>query len=278
MTGRSRSTVVIAVIGLLLTTAVGVGAVASGPAGAQPNVEGLASSDDDDAVEPNLETGDSGAGTDRINEDRTVDEYAGDDGVVDTDGLRDAIDDWRSGTTDTDLLRDVIDAWRTSDETGDGGALDRTLVEQYVHEAVNEERAARGLEELEFDEELQTIARTHSEDMAERGYFAHTDPDGNSFADRYDEHGYDCRADAGGGYYYIGGENIAHTHFDKPVRTDSGEIVRYTDERELADGIVEGWMNSDGHRENLLADHWTNEGIGISVTDDDEVYATQNFC
>lgn len=42
----------------------------------------------------------------------SVDDYA-DDGVVETDGLRSAIDDWRSGDVDTDLLRDVIDAWRS---------------------------------------------------------------------------------------------------------------------------------------------------------------------
>ena len=42
-------------------------------------------------------------------------EYTNDDDVVETDGLRDAIDDWRSGVIDTDLLRDVIDAWRSGD-------------------------------------------------------------------------------------------------------------------------------------------------------------------
>ena len=41
--------------------------------------------------------------------------YTDDDGVVRTDGLRDAIDDWRSGEIGTDLLRDVIDAWRSGD-------------------------------------------------------------------------------------------------------------------------------------------------------------------
>ena len=115
MTGRSRSTVVIAVF-VLLTSAVGIGAVASGPAGAQPNVEGLTGSyDADDAAEPKLEPADSSGSdveTDRIDE-GPVDDYAGDDGVVGTDGLRDALDDWRNETIDTDLLRDVIDAWRT---------------------------------------------------------------------------------------------------------------------------------------------------------------------
>jgi len=42
-------------------------------------------------------------------------EYANDDGIVDTDGLREAIDDWRADEIDTDLLRAAIDAWRTEE-------------------------------------------------------------------------------------------------------------------------------------------------------------------
>lgn len=44
-----------------------------------------------------------------------VSTYADEDGIVRTDGLRNAIDDWRSGAVDTDLLRDTIDAWRTGE-------------------------------------------------------------------------------------------------------------------------------------------------------------------
>ncbi|MFC6765177.1 CAP domain-containing protein [Natrinema soli] len=158
------------------------------------------------------------------------------------------------------------------DETTDD-SLDRSQVERDIHEAVNEERTARGLEPLSFDTELRDIARGHSEDMAERGYFSHVDPEGNDFADRYDAAGYECRANG-----YTGGENIAQTWYDTPVRTDGGETVQYETERELANGIVDQWMNSSGHRENILATQWENEGIGVYVTDDGRVYATQNFC
>ncbi|WP_255192792.1 MSCRAMM family protein [Natronobeatus ordinarius] len=41
--------------------------------------------------------------------------YADDDGIVQTDGLRNAIDDWRSGSVDTNLLRAAVDAWKTGD-------------------------------------------------------------------------------------------------------------------------------------------------------------------
>ncbi len=225
------------------------------------------SGDEDSEERPTDDTDSAG--------DDTTDSSASDDGdqaidepTDDTDSDGDAAGD---DTTDTDAAGDDAD-------TAGDGTLDRALVEQYVHEGINEERTARGLEALEFDEDLQEIARGHSEDMAERGYFSHTDPEGNAFADRYAEHGYECRAYTDGGTYYIGGENIAYTYVDQPVQTDSGDVVEHTTERELADGLVEQWMNSDEHRENILADHWNNEGIGIAVTDDDRVYATQNFC
>ena len=58
----------------------------------------------------------SAVADDGTDDEKTLADYADDDtGVVETDGLREAIDDWRSGTIDTDLLRDVIDAWRSGD-------------------------------------------------------------------------------------------------------------------------------------------------------------------
>jgi len=44
--------------------------------------------------------------------------YANEEGLLDTDGLRDAIGDWREGEIDTDLLRDAIGAWRSGDRVG----------------------------------------------------------------------------------------------------------------------------------------------------------------
>jgi uncharacterized protein YkwD len=110
--------------------------------------------------------------------------------------------------------------------------------------------------------------------MADREYFSHVSPDGDDFSDRYQQFGYQCRAPTGDGTYLTGGENIAQTWYDTPIRGG----VQYTTEAELARGLVNQWMNSSGHRENVLADAWRNEGVGISVTDEGKVYATQNFC
>ncbi|WP_255191395.1 GLUG motif-containing protein [Natronobeatus ordinarius] len=53
-----------------------------------------------------------------LEDEQDLADYVNDDGVVDTDGLRAAIDDWRGGVIDTDLLRDVIDAWRSGEPVG----------------------------------------------------------------------------------------------------------------------------------------------------------------
>lgn len=113
--------------------------------------------------------------------------------------------------------------------------------------------------------------------MAQNDYFSHESPSGETRSDRYDEFGYDCRADIDGSRYYTGAENILYTYYDTNVGTEDG-TVRYTNADELARGIVRGWMNSEGHRDNILMDAWDDEGIGIYVTPDGKVYATQNFC
>ena len=49
-------------------------------------------------------------------------------------------------------------------------------------------------------------------------------------------------------------------------------------EESLANEIVEGWMNSPGHRKNILTPDFEKLGVGVSIGDDGGVYATQNFC
>lgn len=48
--------------------------------------------------------------------DTDIGAYTNEADVVDTDGLRAAVDDWRSGEIDTDLLRDVVDYWRSGEQ------------------------------------------------------------------------------------------------------------------------------------------------------------------
>lgn len=154
------------------------------------------------------------------------------------------------------------------------GAIDRAEVEFYVHEEINEERTSRGLSRLNWDSELREIARYHSNQMAAEGFFAHTSPSGQTMGDRYDRFGYNCRVSAGGNRYLTGAENIAQTYHHKNVIGRG----RLTTDREVAEALVQQWMESEGHRENILKPEWNNEGIGVYLTSENEVYATQNFC
>lgn len=140
-----------------------------------------------------------------------------------------------------------------------------------IHVLVNQERRERDLPPLTFDDRLATIAGSHSREMAKGGYVAHTNPNGETVFDRYQEAGYTCSVDAGNGSYLTAGENIFMASMSGNAVTASG----------FANRTVSGWMSSPGHRRNLLNPSWRNEGIGIHTTrrgGDLQVYVTQNFC
>jgi uncharacterized protein YkwD len=158
--------------------------------------------------------------------------------------------------------------------------LNGTKLEYLVHRYVNEERTEHGRSNLSFDTDLRPVARYHSTDMADRNYFSHVGPDGETLADRYRRFDYQCRVKTGTFRYATGGENILYTYYDAPVSMNN-RTVQYDSQKELARGIVNGWMNSTSHRKNLLKPYWENEAIGIHIEQIDgrtRVYATQNFC
>lgn len=156
--------------------------------------------------------------------------------------------------------------------------LDRSTLERKVHEAVNNVRTVRREPALTFDSELAAIARSHSRDMARRNFVGHSTPTGTSVGDRYERHDYDCRVSLSTSNRYVtAGENIAQLYYDVPSKRSDGKTVRHTNADELAHGAVWGWMNSAGHRENLLRSAWRSEGVGVAV-DGARVFVTQNFC
>jgi len=159
----------------------------------------------------------------------------------------------------------------------DSSGINATAVEYHIHKEINDRRSERGLSQLKFDEQLQQIARGHSKDMVARSYFSHEDPAGDDFADRYSESGYDCRVKMSGKSYATGAENIAYTWHERRVEMH-GEMRYYSTSSEVAMAVVNWWMNSTGHRDNILKPHWKSEGIGVNITDSGKVYATQNFC
>ena len=182
----------------------------------------------------------------------------------------------------------------TNDNGGENGApdLQAQLQEQIayvrsnaatlaasIHNLINEERRKAGLDRLGWDQALANIALSHSMDMGERDYFDHISPEGKDFADRYTEHGYhlDTRI---GDHIYVGGENLALTNVVRSYTydQDTGEVLEYkfNDLDELARSTVQGWMESPGHRENILTP-FSREGLGAYVTDEGEIYITEDF-
>ncbi|WUS99486.1 CAP domain-containing protein [Streptomyces sp. NBC_00708] len=99
---------------------------------------------------------------------------------------------------------------------------------------VNEERGKVGCSPVTASSSLTSLAQNFSDDMAARGFFDHTDPDGRSPWDR---------ADAAG-VSGLGGENIARGQAD-------------------AEAVMDAWMNSDGHRANILNCDYKTLGVGV---------------
>lgn len=157
--------------------------------------------------------------------------------------------------------------------------IDIEALEQRIHQLANHERVKRGLTPLAWNPVVQQVARRHSRDMARRHYFAHLSPEGHDLAYRYSQQGFVCQIQVGSAVY-MGSENIYETSLYE-ARDYVGEVVTRTywkDLENIAQTIVKGWMSSPTHRRNLLEPSWQTHGIGVAISGDDRVYATQDFC
>ena len=110
-----------------------------------------------------------------------------------------------------------------------------------VLQLVNAERAAHGCGPLRVDDKLTKAAERESRHMATQHFFSHTEPDGTTPGMRVKDTGY---------VYQMVGENI----------------VADTDD---ADDAVDAWMNSPGHRANILTCAFKETGIAVYEQDDD---------
>lgn len=154
------------------------------------------------------------------------------------------------------------------------------VVEEKIHNKINKIRQRNSVKAINFDKQLADIARSHSKDMAENEFFSHTSPTTGTFEDRYRAAGYDCKINTGANRYVTGSENIAKTWFQKSIETEES-ITFLEDNADVAEYVVKIWMDSQGHRRNILKNYWENEGIGVAKSigpDGTEVYVTQNFC
>lgn len=114
---------------------------------------------------------------------------------------------------------------------------------------VNQERKKQGLKELTLSKQLTSIATLKSKDMAEKNYFSHTSPTYGTPFQMLQKYGVSYRS---------AGENIA-----------AGQRT--------AQEVMNSWMNSSGHRANILNSSYTELGVGYYVGGSYGVYWTQTF-
>lgn len=118
-----------------------------------------------------------------------------------------------------------------------------------VLDLVNVERTSRGLKPLKLDSNLSNVATTKSQDMINKNYFSHTSPTYGSPFDMMKKFGIS---------YRTAGENIA---------------MGQRNPKE----VVTAWMNSEGHRKNILNANFTDLGVGVAKDAKGTIYWTQMF-
>lgn len=122
-------------------------------------------------------------------------------------------------------------------------------LQREVADLVNKERAKEGLAPLKFNIELSKVATIKSQDMIDKNYFSHTSPTYGSPFDMMRSFGIK---------FSTAGENIAYG------------------QRSAAE-VMNGWMNSPGHRKNILSPNYDEIGVGVAKDSNGTIYWTQMF-
>ena len=163
---------------------------------------------------------------------------------------------WNTNTVSTGPLSLVVRAFDLASNVGttsmnviiNNPTSKVSEVEAEIHRLVNEERTKAGVKPLQWSERLAEIAEQHSTDMRDKNYFSH-----GNFVQR-------IRTVCAG----AAGENIFYGFSTDPIK--------------IAKSAVSSWMNSPGHRANILSTSYHIEGVGIAISETSKAYVTQDFC
>lgn len=151
-----------------------------------------------------------------------------------------------NGSTGSGSNTDSNNGSTGSDSTVDTNVSTQSTFENKVLELVNAERAKNNLPALKMDESVRKVARIKSSDMSQNKYFNHTSPTYGTPFEMLKKYGIS---------YRTAGENIAQGYTSP-------------------EAVVKGWMNSSGHRANILNSKYTKIGIGYEAKGN---YWTQMF-
>ena len=138
--------------------------------------------------------------------------------------------------------------------------------EKELFELTNQKRIENNVSVLDWDEELASIARGHSQDMAENDFLSHVNLNGLSANDRATNTKYECKKKNNDQGYYGISENISQMG-----------LIYQDYELDDAQRIIDNLMDSPEHKDNML--HPINSKIGIAIAiNENHLYTTQNFC
>ena len=165
----------------------------------------------------------------------TTEETTTTDTMVGTTSVKVTLPYRTTGTT-----RRTTTTTRTTTRTSAVIAVDPDLIGEYMTTLINRERAAAGVSPLQFRADLQSYADTRALEISQ--FFSHTRPNGT-----------DCFTvfDTGHHYFWAMGENIAYG-------------------QQTVVDVMDAWMSSDGHRENILNDSFN--GVAVGCKNIDGVY------
>lgn len=110
-------------------------------------------------------------------------------------------------------------------------------IERFVHRKVNTRRERHGLEKLRGHPALVDAAQSHARDMARRDFYSHDSPDGQGVSDR------------------VPGKSVSENI--------AKEIDHGRHPNTIAENAVASWMQSEGHRYNILREKSTYSGVGV---------------
>nr|WP_092074035.1 CAP domain-containing protein [Dendrosporobacter quercicolus]NSL47796.1 CAP domain-containing protein [Dendrosporobacter quercicolus DSM 1736]SDM75837.1 Cysteine-rich secretory protein family protein [Dendrosporobacter quercicolus] len=133
-------------------------------------------------------------------------------------------------------------------DSGNSTSSGTAAEKQEAFTLLNKDRAANGLPALTLNSKLTSLADDYAADMIKRSYFSHYNPEGESPFDRMDKAGIT---------YTSAGENLAINTSVAAAQT--------------------AFMNSSGHRANILNSSFTEVGIGVVHSSDGSVYVVQEF-
>jgi len=176
-----------------------------------------------------------------------------------------------SDDVDVDVPAPNVSASNTTPGSdSDGGILDTPEWEpeqaaREAHRHVNEARTAERRDDLQWRSDVATAAVEYATALAEAGTLTHS-LDGTDAEARYYADGISAYA----------GENIHQTWWLESFRTTQ-EIDYIDSAADLGKSVTTSWMNSPGHRENILDVTHSAEGIGFAKNDAGEIYAVQVF-